>query len=86
MPEPVEASTNLPRIYVSDVEAAQVLGRSFTWFKQHVDRLEGQFQFPKKDTAIRLRHLPSILEWAAERNGRATQPEQKQHRGVKGAF
>lgn len=54
--------------FASETEAARILGRDRSWLAENLDRLENQFGFPKIDPAIGKRHVPSIKEWARERN------------------
>lgn len=58
-------------LYVTDAEAAVMLGRSTAWIKKNAEALETQYGFPKVDPAIGKRHRPSIEQWAKERNSRS---------------
>lgn len=55
-------------LFVSEREAAEMLGHSVDWFRKNREDLERQFGFPKIDPATGKRHLPSIERWASERN------------------
>lgn len=65
--------TDLPRLYAPDAEIAAMLGRSKAWLYDNAENLERQFSFPRKDPAIGMRHIPSILKWAESRNARPVQ-------------
>lgn len=77
--------TTLPKLYASEAEVADMLDLDVKWLRANAEVLEAQFSFPKKDIAIGKRHVPSIVEWAAERNGRR-KPQNRQTGGSNDGF
>lgn len=57
-------------LYAPEADIAAMLGRSVDWLRKNARDLEQQCGFPKVDTAIGLRHVPSVQAWADERNRR----------------
>lgn len=66
-------------LYISEKDAAALLGAGIDWFRANRENLERVYGFPKIDPATGKRHRPSIERWAEARNapkGRAsTNPE-----------
>lgn len=58
----------LQPLYVSDREAATLLGRSVDWLRANAGTLEAVYGFPKIDPAVGKRHRPAIERWAEQRN------------------
>lgn len=57
-------------LYTSDRNIARMLGHDVKWLHKNATTLEDQYGFPRIDPAIGLRHIPSVEEWARERNSR----------------
>lgn len=62
-------------LYISEAEAARLLGHDVSWLRSNASALERQYGFPRVDPAIGKRHRPSIEAWAQERNSRPTRIE-----------
>lgn len=55
-------------LYVSEQEAAKLLGHNVTWLRSNASVLERQYGFPKIDPATQKRHRGAIEAWAEKRN------------------
>ena len=60
----------IAKLYRSEKEVAALLGHRIDWLRANATKLEKQYGLPPIDPAVGMRHIPSIEEWARERNTR----------------